>query len=303
MKGTQIDMKKKRFATIVAALLVISLASCSTPAGSLPSAPDGSRVPEKTQALYSNLTDDSSRREVVDALQAHGVSQEQTDTLLAWADDFNARVTTPTLTEGFTAMEGDFVDYSSLLFDIKELPDGTFFMEANCRLTAFLLMRDQLQTCGTADESDTYLMFGIEAIDTQKEYQLSSEARADFITLFNAVPLEGAANQEEHLARIEEAWSERGIQVDSAKGMSLIEVYLHSPLDGVRFVGHTGVLMETEDGLLFVEKYGPAGPFQATKFESRNALEHYLLARPDLYGDETELPPIVLENGKMMEIS
>ncbi len=126
MKGTQIDMKKKRFATIVAALLVISLASCSTPAGSLPSAPDGSRVPEKTQALYSNLTDDSSRREVVDALQAHGVSQEQTDTLLAWADDFNARVTTPTLTEGFTAMEGDFVDYSSLLFDIKELPDGTF---------------------------------------------------------------------------------------------------------------------------------------------------------------------------------
>lgn len=162
-------MKKKRFATIVAALLVISLASCSTPAGSLPSAPDGSHVPEKTQALYSNLTDDSSRREVVDALQAHGVSQEQTDTLLAWADDFNARVTTPTLTEGFTAMEGDFVDYSSLLFDIKELPDGTFFMEANCRLTAFLLMRDQLQTCGTADESDTYLMFDIEAIDTQKE--------------------------------------------------------------------------------------------------------------------------------------
>ena len=70
MKGTQIDMKKKRFATIVAALLVISLASCSTPAGSLPSAPDGSHVPEKTQALYSNLTDDSSRREVVDALQA-----------------------------------------------------------------------------------------------------------------------------------------------------------------------------------------------------------------------------------------
>ena len=97
MKGTQIDMKKKRFATIVAALLVISLASCSTPAGSLPSAPDGSHVPEKTQALYSNLTDDSSRREVVDALQAHGVSQEQTDTLLAWADDFNARVTTPTI--------------------------------------------------------------------------------------------------------------------------------------------------------------------------------------------------------------
>ena len=115
MKGTQIDMKKKRFATIVAALLVISLASCSTPAGSLPSAPDGSHVPEKTQALYSNLTDDSSRREVVDALQAHGVSQEQTDTLLAWADDFNARVTTPTLTEGFTATPNQVFTREQLL--------------------------------------------------------------------------------------------------------------------------------------------------------------------------------------------
>ena len=68
-----------------------------------------------------------------------------------------------------------------------------------------------------------------------------------------------------------------------------------------RFVGHTGVLMETEDGLLFVEKYGPAGPFQATKFESRNALEHYLLARPDLYGDETELLPIEIGRASCRE--
>ena len=54
----------------------------------------------------------------------------RSDTLLAWADDFNARVTTPTLTEGFTAMEGDFVDYSSLLFDIKELPAGVEYFAA-----------------------------------------------------------------------------------------------------------------------------------------------------------------------------
>ena len=44
-----------------------------------------------------------------------------------------------------------------------------------------------------------YLMFDIEAIDTQKEYQLSSEARADFITLFNAVPSGGGGEPEEHL--------------------------------------------------------------------------------------------------------
>ena len=80
-------------------------------------------------------------------------------------------------------------------------------------------------------------------------------------------------------------------------------MYLHSTFDDVRFVGHTGILVETENGLLFVEKFGPNAPFQATKFQSREELATYLLARPDLYGDQTELPPIVMENGILMDSS
>ena len=80
----------------------------------------------------------------------------------------------------------------------------------------------------------------------------------------------------------------------------LINVYLHNSFDDTRFVGHTGVLLETSEGLLFVEKYRPAYPFQATKFQNREELKTYLLARPDLYGDETELKPIVMENGRVI---
>ena len=69
----------------------------------------------------------------------------------------------------------------------------------------------------------------------------------------------------------------------------------------MRFVGHTGILAETKNGLLFVEKYGPMAPFQATRFQSRDELKEYLLARKDLYGDATELAPIVTENGEVME--
>lgn len=61
-------------------------------------------------------------------------------------------------------------------------------------------------------------------------------------------------------------------------------------------MGHTGVLVQMQDGLLFVEKYGPLFPFQATKFQNREALKNYLQNRPDLYGDETELKPIIMEN-------
>ena len=59
----------------------------------------------------------------MDALQNHGVSPEQTDTLPAWVDDFNDRVTSPTLPECFAPMKGDLADYSSLLFEYKQLLD------------------------------------------------------------------------------------------------------------------------------------------------------------------------------------
>ena len=92
----------------------------------------------------------------------------------------------------------------------------------------------------------------------------------------------------------------RAVEITGDK-LSLICVYLHSPEDKVRFVGHTGILAETKNGLLFVEKYGPMAPFQATRFQSRDELKEYLLARKDLYGDATELAPIVTENGEVME--
>ena len=57
----------------------------------------------------------------------------------------------------------------------------------------------------------------------------------------------------------------------------------------------------TKDGLLFVEKYSAMDPFQATYFKDRAELKEYLLARPDLYGDKTELAPIIMENGNVME--
>ena len=280
----------KKLAPAAAALLLALLGTaCGSPAAPAPS-------PESTPILYSNLTDPTSQEEVAAALQSHGISQERTDTLLAWADDFNTRVTKPALPEGFVPMEGTYVDYSSLLFDYKELPDGSFFPEANCRLSAFLLMQDLICTGGTADETDTYLMFDLDAIDSQDVYHLSPEARERFITLYNSIPVDNDASQEEHVAAVTQAWKDRDIQVEGS-GISLVEIYLHSPFDSLRFVGHVGILLETDDGLLFVEKFGPEEPFQATKFQDRGQLSAYLLARPDLYGDKTELPPILLENG------
>lgn len=71
------------------------------------------------------------------------------------------------------------MDYSSILMD--DSADAYSYLQAsNCRLTAFNLIKNQLTTAGTGNDTDLWLMFDIEAIDTMPEYQLTKEERADF---------------------------------------------------------------------------------------------------------------------------
>lgn len=249
---------------------------------------------------YTNLADKESGKAVVGELETCGVTKEQTETLIKWAEDYH-EITAKSYSypKGFTALPEGGMDYSSILMD--DSADSYSYLQAsNCRLTAFNLIKNQLTTAGTGNDTDLWLMFDIEAIDTMPEYQLTKEERADFLTLFNQVSVEGTSTLEEHEEKIQEAWNERDIQISGDK-LSLINVYLHAPEDQARFVGHTGVLAETKEGLLFVEKYSALAPFQATYFKNRAELKDYLLARPDLYGDETELDPIVMENGTVMK--
>lgn len=249
-----------------------------------------------TGIMYSNLVGVTSQKEVTDLLESQGVTKEQTDTFISWVNDFNSRVTSSKLPEGFNAMESSGADYGNVLVEHKELNEGILVPEANCRLTSYLLMKNRIQTNGKQEDNDTFLMFDIEAIDMYEQFQLSDEERTNFISLFNWVPVNGTSTLQEHIDKIKEAWEDREITINNENGISLITVYLHSTFDEVRFVGHTGVLLETKEGLLFVEKYGPNTPFQATKFQSREELKDYLLSRTDLYGDENELEPIIMEN-------
>lgn len=280
-------------AIVLAALLCVGCSS--KPETQQPEEPSSSTQ----QVMYSNLVDPSAQKEVAELLEKHGVTKEQTDTLAAWANDFNSRVTTDALPEGFQTMEENGVDYQGLIIRNKEAEDGWIYPEANCRLTSYLLMKNLVQTNGKYADNDTYLMFDAEAIDAYEPFRLSEEERSEFVSLFSWVPVDGADTVEAHAERIQKVWQDRDVKIEG-EGLSLITVYLHAPFDEVRFVGHTGVLMETEEGLLFVEKYGPQLPFQATKFHDRAELKQYLLGRKDLYGDETELAPIVLENDQLL---
>lgn len=250
---------------------------------------------ESKDILYSNMKDKESRQEVFTELKKHDVSDYQLNKLSQWMDDFNPYVADGQLSNGFEKMKGDLVDYSNL--ELKDMP--SYYV--NCRLTSFMIMRNALNTNCKPDDSDTYLMLDLDAVDTDKQIAMTKEDKLQYATLFNWVKLGNAKTLTQHIRKIESALKERDVYIDNSKGMSLINVYIHSAFDNARFVGHTGVLVQTDDGLLFVEKYGPDTPFQATKFNNRSELKKYLLARPDLYGEKTELAPIITENTKVMK--
>lgn len=244
--------------------------------------------------MYSNMQDTKSREEVFSELKKHDVSDNQINKLNEWMDDFNSYVKDGQLSNGFKKMDGDLVDYSTL--ELKDMP--SYYV--NCRLTSFMIMKNALTTNCKPDNSDTYLMLDLDAIDTDKQISMTNQEKLNYTTLFNWIPLDDAKTLEQHKEKIETALKDRDIKIDKSKGLSIINIYVHSTFDNVRFVGHTGVLMDTDDGLLFVEKYGPDTPFQATKFHNREELKKYLLARPDLYGEKDELAPIITENNKVI---
>ncbi len=276
--------------TIAFCMMIFLLVGCGTT-----QVPSEQATTQKNEVVYSNLTDTASQKEVTEILESHGVTKQQTETLISWAEDFNKRVTSEPLPSGFQPMQGDGVKYDGLVIDYKELSDGDIIPEANCRLTSYLLMQNMIQTNQKQVENDTFLIFDIEAIDMYEQFRLPKEQRNDFISLFNWVSVDGTSTLEEHKENIQKAWADREIHIQG-DDISLISVYLHSAFDAVRFIGHTGVLVETDNGLVFVEKYGPRFPFQATKFQDREQLKTYLLHRTDLYGEASELEPIIMEN-------
>ena len=247
---------------------------------------------QDTAGQYSNLTDVATQKVVTKALEDSGVSAKQTWLLTSWINDFNGLVKNYTLAGEFQPMPEDGMDYSALLLDDTAEPYA-YQQWLNCRIAAFAMIQDVVSTAGTGTDMDSWLMFDVEAIDTMPQLMLEPKAREDFLTVFNQIPVSGDLTN--HSQQIQQAWQDRKITL-SGEGISLVCVYLHYPEENVRFVGHAGVLLQTPEGLLFVEKYSPLAPFQATRFADQRQLKEYLLARPDFYGGE-ELKPIVTING------
>ena len=229
--------------------------------------------------------------EVVEELKNAGLSN---------TDVFQNRVLDYAATAGRNAgLEDGWVLPSELTVDTAKCMDGWEsthdYSDANCRMTAFLLL-EGLITAERVEETytGTYLMFDMEAIDATEKYERIKENRALFTTLFGDKTVsEGKEPQNIY----SEAWEDFGLKVRSNQ-VSMLSLVIYDPYFQTTFVGHTGVLLNYGDHMLFIEKIAFEQPYQATKIYDLTELLDMLSKRAEYFGEEGEQGPFVYINGE-----
>ena len=94
----------------------------------------------------------------------------------------------------------------------------------------------------------------------------------------------------------------RKISFKSDENISIINGYVPDEENNALFVGHTGVAINTKDGVIFIEKYGFELPYQITKFKNKEELKSYMVDRlkTSITRESQAYEPVVMENDKLM---
>jgi len=227
----------------------------------------------------SNLGGSASVEAVAAALEQTGLSN--TSTFKEFAQDF------ADVAGSNANLADDFVDPDRLAPDLTACMNGWeaahTFSDADCRMTAMLLLSDVVTSkADLPTYTGTYLMFDLDAIQNVERYAPLKEHEALFTTLFGEMPVQGD-NVEDALPAW---WKQHGISITN-KNVSLISVGIYDPNDNVVFIGHTGVLVQYDDYVLFVEKLAFEQPYRVTKAADANEIITMLAARPEYQPGES----------------
>lgn len=176
------------------------------------------------------------------------------------------------------------------------------FTDADCRMTVMLLAGEQLRAASVEPSYEgTYLMFDVDAIENQPEFEILRGKKDLFTTMFGEMPI-----PESGLAdALPRNWQSHGIAFDQEQ-VSIISIVFQSFDGREAFVGHTGLLIDCggrEDvagKFLFVEKIAFGDPFRVTVVQDEAELLQVLSQRPDYSVQEGEAAPVVCKNAEQI---
>ena len=255
----------------------------------------------ETTITYTNLNTESEQAELKSLLENAGVSKSQTDDLFKEINHFNDSVPDNMLSSGWETSPITYTKYDP--YEMQEIyseknPD---FIGYNCRITAFSIIKDFVKA--DADIESDVLLLDLESLRENPSAAASQEDLDKFKSLFGEIPTAASKNTDEHLEAMEKEWAIRSINFDENKNMHLITVIFHDSADenkNILFVGHAGILFESEKALYFFEKVAFQEPYRLISFNNRTELSDYLMIKYDISENQPTADPFITEDGKLM---
>lgn len=241
----------------------------------------------------SNMLKEKDREELKTILKDNKVSN--VDTFISWLEDYNKD-------DDKNCGMKDWIKTSDLVYDdvacVERYEKNHDVSDGNCRLTAFTLISDLLSINKTLKNNGTYLMLDDDVLETNANYKLVSDQYDKFVTIYGETDISNV-KKEDIKNVFNKKWTDNGIKINS-NTVSLISIVMHDNIGNILFVGHTGVLIELSDKLIFIEKIAFELPYQVSVFKTRDELKEMIFSRTNYFADGTEEGPFIYENDKLI---
>ncbi|WP_052343712.1 DUF4300 family protein [Bacillus massiliigorillae] len=267
---------------------------------------EGSKQESQASSLtYSNFNDHKTLQEVITLLKQQGIKNDSISVFTNSIKDYYLKMgPVKPNANGFASIQTQLVPYNedklSKKWNSLELP----YFDVNCRITSFRLFEQFVTSESEFTGDNIDLIFDLEETINKNPYaKFNDQEVKAFDNLFSAIPTEQTTNVKIHADNITKEWQEREISFTENKSISMINIFLHYPETKNVFIGHSGVLIKEKDGYMFIEKYGPALPYQASKFQTKKELYKYLMKRFDTSSGEAakeSSKPIIMENNQLL---
>lgn len=262
------------------------------------------KIVEGSTLTYSNLVDEEIQNEIENILIENNVSKDQADYFMEVVKDYNKKSKLeklPTSKKGYRSIATQQVPYDEAIlgeiWDYKKIN----YVDFNCRVTAFTLFKDFINSQEKFNGDEVTLMFDLETMKSNPVSKFSNEDIDKFTNLYGSIPVENTQDVNKLAETIIKEWEKRKISFGENDSVSMINIFIHAPEDSMIFTGHAGVLVKVKDGLIFIEKYSPSLPYQVSKFKDKSELKTYLMDRLDVNtADNGAAKPIIMENNKVM---
>ncbi|MFL8711202.1 DUF4300 family protein [Clostridioides sp. GD02377] len=263
---------------------------------------------KNNKLVYSNMVDKKIQNNVKEVLEENKVSKQDIDTFIKAINNYNKHQV-KILQNNINISKSGYssTDEKQIPYNLEKLQDNwmkkyTDYMDVNCRITAFRLFKDFINSNKKFTGDSIDLNIDLDTITNNKDAKFSPKDVEKFINFFSAIPTKDTDDISKNAEQIKSEWKKRKISFRDNKNMSIISGFIRYPETKNVFIGHTGICIKTSNDILFIEKYGVTAPYQVTKFKSKKDVKNYMFNRLKMSeGGGELLDPIIMENDKLMK--